>query len=77
MAPTVLRTRNMRVVVYPSDHQPPHVHVIGPEAEAKFRIEDLHCFYCRGFTRRHIEELRAFLEPRKDQLKEAWETYHE
>lgn len=28
--PTVLRIDGLRVVVYPNDHSPPHVHVIGP-----------------------------------------------
>ncbi|WP_199271807.1 DUF4160 domain-containing protein [Pseudoduganella flava] len=30
----------MRVVIYPNDHRPAHVHVIGPGCEAVF---DLHC----------------------------------
>ena len=28
--PTVLRIGGLRVVVYPNDHPPAHVHVIGP-----------------------------------------------
>jgi hypothetical protein len=38
--PTVLRIGKMRVVIYPNDHRPAHVHVIGPHGEAVF---DLHC----------------------------------
>lgn len=28
--PTVLRIEGLRVVIYPNDHPPAHVHVIGP-----------------------------------------------
>lgn len=37
---TVLRLDNFRVVIYPNDHRPAHVHVIGQGCEAVF---DLHC----------------------------------
>src|SRR6202162_1743041 len=37
---TVLRLRRLRVVIYPNDHRPAHVHVIGNGCEAVF---DLHC----------------------------------
>jgi hypothetical protein len=38
--PTVLRIAGLRVVIYPSDHRPAHVHVKGAEGEAVFI---LHC----------------------------------
>jgi len=38
--PTVLRFDGMRVVVYPNDHPPPHVHVMSSDCEAVF---DLNC----------------------------------
>lgn len=38
--PTVLRMGDLRVVIYPNDHRPAHVHVIGSDGEAVF---NLHC----------------------------------
>jgi hypothetical protein len=38
--PTVLRIDGLRVVIWPNDHRPAHVHVIGGNAEAVFI---LHC----------------------------------
>jgi hypothetical protein len=38
--PTVKRIGGFRVVVYPNDHRPAHVHVIGADREAVF---DLGC----------------------------------
>jgi hypothetical protein len=38
--PTILRLDGLRVVIYPNDHLPEHVHVIGAGVEAVF---ELHC----------------------------------
>jgi hypothetical protein len=38
--PTVLRIGGLRVVIFPNDHRPAHVHVIGARGEAVFI---LHC----------------------------------
>jgi hypothetical protein len=38
--PTVLRFGNLRVVIYPNDHRPAHVHIKGAKGEAVFM---LHC----------------------------------
>ena len=38
--PTVLAIFGLRVVIYPNDHRPAHVHVIGNGCEAVF---NLHC----------------------------------
>jgi hypothetical protein len=32
--PTILRIDGLRVTIYPNDHPPPHVHVIGAKGEA-------------------------------------------
>ena len=37
--PTVLPVlKCLRVVIFPNDHLPPHVHVIGPEEHARFEL---------------------------------------
>jgi hypothetical protein len=38
--PTMFRIDGLRVVIWPNDHRPAHVHVIGAEAEAVFIV---HC----------------------------------
>lgn len=38
--PTVLHFRGLRVVIWPNDHRPAHVHVKGADVEAVF---NLHC----------------------------------
>jgi hypothetical protein len=36
--PTILRIDGLRVTMYPNDHPPPHVHVIGAKGEAVFLL---------------------------------------
>lgn len=38
--PTILKFQGLRVVIYPNDHRPAHVHVVGRGMEAVFQ---LHC----------------------------------
>ncbi len=61
-----LRVRNLKICVLPKDHRPPHVHVFGPGAEAKFTIGDFVCYYSRGFKRSAINELTEFLKKNED-----------
>jgi hypothetical protein len=38
LVPSVLRFGGLRVVVYPNDHDPAHVHVMGGGCEAVFNL---------------------------------------
>jgi hypothetical protein len=40
--PTIARIGALRVVVYPNDHRPAHVHVIGDGCEAVFNLNCPH-----------------------------------
>ncbi len=77
MAPTLLRAKNLRVVIYPKDHDPPHVHVLGPDMEAKFLLDTLECVYSRGFSEKAIRQVRDYLKGKKAFLLEAWREYQE
>lgn len=78
--PTVLRFDGFRVVVYPNDHRPAHVHVIGSECEAVFRLNcpdgpvELREDY--GATRSQIKGFERKLMKNLSQLCGAWEKIH-
>ena len=36
--PTLFHVGAWRIVIYPNDHEPAHVHVVGPQGHAKFAI---------------------------------------
>jgi hypothetical protein len=67
-------------VIYPNDHRPAHVHVIGPDAEAVFHLNcprgpaELRENY--GFPRRKIKGISKLLEDQLQDLCRAWEVIH-
>ena len=78
--PTVLRFSGLRVVVYPNDHRPAHVHVIGGGCEAVFELNGpggpprLRENY--GFTQRQLAMVLAELSNNLISLCAAWEEIH-
>jgi len=77
---TVLRFDGFRVVIYPNDHRPAHVHVIGSDCEAVFRLNcpdgpvELREDY--GGALRQIRRFERELMKNLSQLCEAWEKIH-
>ena len=78
--PTVLRIGNLRVVIYPNDHRPAHVHVIGPEHEALFYLNctdgpiELRENY--GFSIREISRIASVLTEHVVELCADWKEIH-
>jgi hypothetical protein len=77
MSPTVLRFWNLRVVIHTKDHQPAHIHVIGPEAEVKFGLGDWRVMANHGFDEKTVRKIREFLMPREREFLEVWNEIHE
>ncbi|MGH8282548.1 MAG: DUF4160 domain-containing protein [Gammaproteobacteria bacterium] len=77
---TVLRISGLRVVVYPNDHRPAHVHVIGSDYEAMFNLHcpdgppDLRENY--GFSQREIGKIVDALAANLAALCDSWRSIH-
>ena len=78
--PTVLTIFGLRVVVYPNDHRPAHVHVIGNGCEAVFDLHgpngppELRENY--GFTRRELVKIVNELTANLAVLINQWRRIH-
>ena len=78
--PSVLRFGGLRVVVYPNDHRPAHVHVMGRGLEAIFNLNcasgpvELRVNF--GFSRRELGHIQQELNSNVGDLCEAWERIH-
>ena len=78
--PTVLRFEGFRVVIYPADHVPSHVHVFGGGGEAVFNLNcpdgkvALRENY--GFQRRTVTRVRKMLDESVTSLCEEWRRVH-
>ena len=75
MSPTIIRTKNLRIRVYPKDHDPAHVHVTAPNAEAKIRLSDCKAYFSKGFTKMALSRIEIFIEQHKEILLKAWHEY--
>ncbi|MGZ9200106.1 MAG: DUF4160 domain-containing protein [Caulobacteraceae bacterium] len=79
--PTVLRFNGLRVTIYPNDHRPAHVHVIGGGAEAVFTLNcpdgpvELRETY--GFTRTETGQIAAELDAALAHLCLEWRRIHD
>lgn len=78
--PTVLRLRNLRVVIYPNDHRPAHVHVIGNGCEAVFMLGcpngKITVRENYGFSRMQLTQIQKGLKQRQTVLCAEWEKIH-
>ncbi|MDE1163439.1 MAG: DUF4160 domain-containing protein [Acidobacteriaceae bacterium] len=76
----MLRFSGYRIVIYPNDHRPAHVHVLGSDKEAVFH---LHCpggpatvrenF---GFARHELSGIQRELSAHCEFLCEEWRKIH-
>ena len=78
--PTVLRLAGLRVVIYPADHRPAHVHVIGAGGEAVFilncpqgpvELREVH-----GFSLRQALRIQTELDLHVAALCQEWSSIH-
>ena len=80
LMPTVLRLGSLRVVIYPNDHRPAHVHVIGQGNSAIFNLNcpagPLSSRANFGFSDRQYHDIQAKLHDRLAELCTAWEEIH-
>lgn len=66
---TILNTNGMRVVIYPADHRPAHVHVMGADYEVVFALNcpdgpiELRNIGAGKVSRARIEQIRRILAP--------------
>jgi hypothetical protein len=75
---TVLRWKNLRFCIYPRDHGPPHVHVVGPDG-LNFRVSliDLRTLESQVPLRAAtLTDIIEFIQVHQDLFIEEWEFFH-
>lgn len=78
--PTDLRLAALRVAIYPNDHRPAHVHVIGNGNEAIFELGcpagNVSLRENYGFSRQDLTRIARKLKANQSVLCKAWEGIH-
>jgi hypothetical protein len=78
--PTVLRFGGFRVVIYPNDHRPAHVHVVGKGGEAVFKLNcpagPISLLENYGYSRTDANKIKHELLQHVGYLCTEWERIH-
>lgn len=73
--------KGWRVVIFPNDHRPPHVHVIGVQEHARFELlcdlEQVQLMSSTGFSLSHIRLIAHYLHAHLAHLCDEWGRIHD
>ena len=71
--PIIGRIKGLILRMFFGDHAPPHFHATNNDKNGLFKIDDLEMF--RGdLSTKDQRKVRKWGEPRKDRLKEMWDS---
>ena len=72
--------KGWRVVIYPNDHRPPHVHVIGTQERARFQLlcdlGQVRLLDNIGFSLSQLKHTESYLLNHITQLCKEWGRIH-
>ena len=73
-------SRRLRIVIYLNDHEPAHVHVVGPNGEARVRLGDVRVkpelIANDGLSTREVAETLAAIDAEWNVLQRRWKEIH-
>ena len=76
--PTIIKQDGFRVVIWPNDHLPPHVHVFKSDAEVKITLIESNVFNVEGkISNKDLVKALNLVIERKVELLERWKEIHE
>jgi len=74
--PTVLRVDGRRVVIYPNDHPPAHVHVLGPGWVVVISLIELEVREVVGCDQREARHALRLVACHRETLMNTWRRFH-
>ena len=76
MSPTVFREDGFRFFFFSREEKRRHVHVYGPDGEAKFWLEpQISLARNHGFSPIQLAKIRNIINAHRDELLRAWNHY--
>jgi Domain of unknown function (DUF4160) len=73
---TVLRIGGLRVVIYPNDHPPAHVHVLGPGWLVVINLIGPKVREVVNCSERGARRVLQLIEDHQAELMDAWRRFH-
>ena len=76
--PTVIKQDGFRIVIWPNDHLPPHVHVFKGDSEVKIALVEPKVFNIEGkISNKDISKSLSLVIEYQVKLLEKWREIHE
>ena len=76
--PTIVKHDGFRIVIWPNDHLPPHVHVFKRDAEVKIALLELIVFNVEGeISNKDLAKALNLVIKYQVELLERWKEIHE
>ena len=76
--PTIIRQDGFRIVIYPNDHLPPHVHIFKSDAEVKIELVEPRVFSVEGkIGNKELAKALSLVIEHQVELLEKWKEIHE
>ena len=78
--PTVFSVGAYRIVVFPNDHGPAHVHAVGPDGSARFSLGggpgEVRLMDVDGVPKKALKEIAGEIIDRHEECLELWRSIH-
>jgi Domain of unknown function (DUF4160) len=78
--PTILNINGFRFIIWPADHEPPHVHVFKGKGEVKINIgnddEAPRLITIYGLTKQEVRQAWEIVAEHQEVLLTAWRRIH-
>jgi hypothetical protein len=74
--PTILFIKGFRFIIWPDDHEPPHVHVFKGGGEAKVTIVESKLIRIIGLSKQEARFILATVVEHQADLLKEWEKIH-
>lgn len=75
--PTIINVNGFRIIIWPADHEPPHVHVFKGKGEAKINIASPHNLVTvYDLTKQDIRQALELVAENESLLLVAWREIH-
>jgi Domain of unknown function (DUF4160) len=76
--PTIIRQDGFRIMIWPNDHLPPHVHVFKSGAEVKIELVEPKVFNVEGkIGNKDLAKALSLVIEHQVELLEKWKEIHE
>jgi hypothetical protein len=78
--PTIINVNGFRIIIWPADHEPPHVHIFKGKGEAKIAIgkgdEMPRLITIHDLTKQEIRQAWGLVAENQKVLLTAWRNIH-